>query len=780
MAEDTSVNESPRGTSTKETPTEPEYKECEGIILAYFPETNKVKVDVGQDKPMATWVSGWFSSFMGLNTNYKPEVGSRVRVVYDHRQNNYYVISCVPSGFAGDKAFRSKTEGTTDVKVEDMFTPTTQTLDESDNSLNRNTVQGELDLENMYGVALQILRFMSRLKASDRAAIECHVLDDFVRVVSENFQHISSFGDFRIYNDGGRLNVRWDGTHREHEALNLQDPTGQALGTMRGKNHVDVDSVEGFESIGRNRFSLWMGHLGNFIHVFLTDPVEGMAGITESLQANRTGRFKAHVNLDGSLLVQSVGDIVFEKVVRIPVPMERHRPEDPEGDQPDGVESPGLNGSGPDPLANWVPEDSDNLWKDAYKLREYARWFSQWYSMAEFRKQPKDWAVASEVVTPAPDKDLGDKAKARRNSGYTEELHTEYVDRYATIRIFRDGSVLTMDAYGDSVHMGGGVVNVSAVRALNLGSAGEVNITGRDINLSARRSIDMTAHEGGILMRGRNWLQSVCERGTILLHGMAPKTPEGGDSEGDKRRLLSESGVLIRSDAADITLYSRFSDIRLDMDFLGSLYVKSRRILASTGQFFAKSSFGGSLFNFVPGAAQIRGLLDIDSLRSKTITTSTKVEDPTQKGFNHVFHVDPEDYAGAEDSMGDKDQDAPEELDEVELTGVDDVFKHRPSGEYDREALYENHTDRELRLNPGLVEMAGLDPDTHTKEDWGMGVGTPGAVEGAPYPGLNARQSRYESTDSDLNTPSAKNEFDNKAEPFKPQTITKPMIKQDG
>ena len=54
---------------------------------------------------------------------------------------------------------------------------------------------GELDLTNLHGVGVTLLRHLASLQAGDLARVECHLLDDLVRIVAQNFRHHSAIGD---------------------------------------------------------------------------------------------------------------------------------------------------------------------------------------------------------------------------------------------------------------------------------------------------------------------------------------------------------------------------------------------------------------------------------------------------------------------------------------------------------------------------------------------------------------------------------------------------------
>jgi len=56
-------------------------------------------------------------------------------------------------------------------------------------------VEGEFEIANLFGVAMHFLFTMMRMSAGDRAAVECHLINDMVRVISHQYRHFSGIGE---------------------------------------------------------------------------------------------------------------------------------------------------------------------------------------------------------------------------------------------------------------------------------------------------------------------------------------------------------------------------------------------------------------------------------------------------------------------------------------------------------------------------------------------------------------------------------------------------------
>ena len=78
-----------------------------------------------------------------------------------------------------------------------------------------------------------------------------------------------------------------------------------------------------------------------------------------------------------------------------------------------------------------------------------------------------------------------DREKKEANSG--EPYPDKVKETYATIKIAKDGSILLLDSYENTITMSMTGIDVSSHNNLRLEAAGSVNIVaGRDINLLAK------------------------------------------------------------------------------------------------------------------------------------------------------------------------------------------------------------------------------------------------------------------------------------------------------
>lgn len=511
-------------------------------VQGVLPEQNMVylKDEQGTDVT-ALVVVNMFTQMMGLSSMAFPEKGTEVIVLSCPDKNNHqsnYVIGCVPSatqkigrGLAFTNYVGSDKDYYKGIALEKRKANEKNELPRVTGTYPSNLVDGESAYVTKTGAGVEFLYNLCRLKGSELAMIEAYILDDLVRILSRNFEHLTSFGDFKIINSGGGLNVLWQGTSNEYEALG-SDAEGEPIdGFEIGEKdnlNVDPDDESNFLWDAKWRFTKYIGKIGNFIHTYITDPGKNLVSENEANQF-KAGRYNFHVNQDGSVVMQSISDIVFEKTVRIPVPVANDRLEAIQA-----ATNEQLNA-----YEVWTPLEGEELYETSYKLADYTKWLSNYYALAGFYAA-NVFNIPSEAESPEPDPYCKDRNFQNQNGG--GNYHTQFtkmLQAYATIRIFKDGSIVLYDAYGSAVHMTAGHVNISAARSINLTAAANVNITaGRDVIVNAGNNIELSAMFKGILLKARTWLEMLCSKGAVVIESAMTKDQEQQAQDSDDEEYL--------------------------------------------------------------------------------------------------------------------------------------------------------------------------------------------------------------------------------------------------
>lgn len=511
-------------------------------------QTYTVQLDgSGMTLESCTWAVGFFAPFLGYRTSHYPALGTRVSVL---ATKPAYIVGMLPAD-AKDGASRSNRQ-----MLSTGLGRSSVDNSEDDTGLGvyhtqpADLLEGEFEISNLIGTGIQFLHNLIKISGSERAKIEAHILNDMVRIVSDTFKHHSAFGDLQIYNDG-RLNCRLDGTSYEHEALGLSNPNDPKADIQNRQ----INSYSDLIQTGRWRFSQYLGWLGDFVHLFVSDPTTTLSNIASN--ALRAGKARVHIGQDGTLLSQSVAEIAVERVSRIVVPVEAKRWDDPEGTNKKSEEgTDAFKSLSANFLKTWNwGKDMENVMEAGYKLREYARWLSCFHSYARFHQLEAsggEWRVPLETeATPQWHGQEDDKIKA--TSGKPQSF-----DVYACWRIMRDGSIIFWEGGGAAVHMRDGSVHISAPRHIALEAAGDITLqAGNDIHLTARRNISIAAIKGGLILKARAWFKALCEWGTMYFKSDAkdleqdttrPETEDGQyDADNDPKPEIQQAAIVIEA-----------------------------------------------------------------------------------------------------------------------------------------------------------------------------------------------------------------------------------------
>lgn len=328
----------------------------------------------------ATFDAGFFASLLRFKARGRLPQGTRVSVL---KSTPAVIIAChgsVPPHNDAADLFRS-TSG-------DVPNVAEQLGDESCEGSNMGArlpadlFEGEFVIDNLLGVGIHFLTTMAKLQASDRAKVEVMLTDATVRIISDTFRQLSAVGHQQIYNDG-RLNHRVDATSYPHEAAGVEEDKSPKATSNPGV--VEPDPIS---PTGRWRYFHYLGYLGDFMRFFITDPVAGIAQLAQE----RAGKLHVHAGTDGTLLVRSVSDIVFERVSRISVPIEQKEYFHPDGNTvADYAKLPTTH------LESWN-FDPTKPWEAAYYLRDYARWLAQRHAYCPLPAGGQRLAPANHVL----------------------------------------------------------------------------------------------------------------------------------------------------------------------------------------------------------------------------------------------------------------------------------------------------------------------------------------------------------------------------------------------
>lgn len=404
-------------------------------------------------------------------------------------------------------------------------------------------LEGEFEIENAFNVGMSFLTNIISLNAGERAKIEAHVLQDMIRIIAEEYRNITPIGEIMSYDDG-RPNMEINLGSYVHELLNKRSiSTQKAPLSGHSINFPTLDKEDDQDGINTSfghRFKTYLGYVGNFLSMFVSDPVTTLNGIA-------SGKAHIHIGNSGDILLRTVSEIALERVVRITVPAKRDK------------KLSKLPDYGNDEFLkkwNYGAGSENTVHQCAYSLRSYARYLSNYASMMRFHQASKGkdgdgsdpYYIPTESEVPMPDMNNKEQDLIQANEP------AAFIEGYSTIRIFRDGSILSMDSTGGSVYHGRGVVEISAVKDIRIDAARDISmIAGRHMFLKAKQNIEISSTEGGLVFKSRKLLNMLCELGKIWIKSDADsKNPD------DKPEAY---GIVIDSSRNNVLINSRDNTI---------------------------------------------------------------------------------------------------------------------------------------------------------------------------------------------------------------------------
>lgn len=481
------------------------------------------------------------------------------------------------------------------------------------NNAKADVIEGENISTNSKGSGLISLDNLVKLVGSDLAKIECFNIDDFVRIVSDNFKHITCFGDKEIYNDNGNLNVVWKGTSYEHETYDInykdspkpfeisKNEDGVAnYGNVTSKSN-DKDLEKIFYEEGRSRFAEYIGKLGNIFNLFISDPRRILNKYPEYYYVSK-GRL--HINEDGSIVMQSAGDIIIEKTgIGVPSPTEIERKEFVEQTR-----------TKLDAYKNWIIHDEDDLFHVLYQWADYTKWFNNYYSMAEFFADEKRYHVPSETECEAGmSANNVNEDKEIINLDY-ENTFSRQKKTFAKIVLSRDGSVLVIDTNGSAINMSGGDITISSAKNIKLSAANNIIMeSGGDITALAAGNIEFSSIFKGLILKSKRWIQNFCSNGPILLQSTF--NPNRDITDGIAERFggyNTKNGIILKT--------TNSSDVSVTTGGQGSFIINCKNMIVKTLLnviFTAQKFLIDKIAMFMPGKSYFRGMAYSDGMQSQ-------------------------------------------------------------------------------------------------------------------------------------------------------------------
>lgn len=389
--------------------------------------------------------------------------------------------------------------------------------------MSRDILPGEEEYTNNMGVALRLLQDFAQLDAGGIAKIECHLYNDMVRIVDNYYAHHHCGGDTLIWSNGTN-NKEDHFTQYVYEAAGKTKPDDPYAEPFEPFDQQDVYTIPAevspISSTGFWRKSSYLGFLGDMLHYWVSHPVEVIQGTASQLL--KATRFKTWVGADGTLMVQTAGEVMIEVTQHMIIPEVHCKWDDPAYD-PDKI----LANLNIEYLKLWG--EGKRHWEDltvaTWQMRNYLKYITLWHSLERFKQMenaskgsycsiPKE----SEAITGSPM--CGEKDKEQANPEVKE------VGGHCLLHMSQTGSLTVVSNNCTSTIMDNGNIQLSAPYNIEIKAGNVFSVTARDVVIKAHRNIELLSMAGSIFVKARTALKALCEAGKVWIKGDAPATGE--------------------------------------------------------------------------------------------------------------------------------------------------------------------------------------------------------------------------------------------------------------
>lgn len=509
-------------------------------------------------------VSSVFANFFGFKENVILQPGCRVLCVGENSEK-CYVLGVIP-----DEDYLKKGE---DIEFANrsILGPGCATDDKANRTehVTRNTltfsarrptdaVDGEYEVGNELGVLLGLYQQLAVLKGSELSQVQCHLLDDLVRIISHNFQHYTALGEYNIYHDGKSLMAEFGATHLQSEMYGSPSVENEAEKSIFTENEEhtlndakDFYEIEGDERIKAiERFKLFLGSVGDFIHMFVVRPHPSAKRILDANSEDispDTGLCNLHVGTDGGVHLRSVKEVFIEKTNWIKVPIRVAAPEDPNGDNATQL--------------NYEPKETfefnnaykykDNPTAFGLQIRDYVTYVNEKLNYQNFKTHKKDFFVNDDIDKEEKINDIGNVDPKTPLGLNSYKLST------AGIYLMPNGGITIKDAWNSAIVMEGGNIYLQPAKdLLNLPLRHHISKVGGSYSLACQQHIDISSTNESLRLKTKNSIHLFSQDSGILLESAKLDLAEQKESEA----IQHVAGIIFKS-KGDVTTFSQEGNV---------------------------------------------------------------------------------------------------------------------------------------------------------------------------------------------------------------------------
>lgn len=529
------------------------------------------------------FLAGIGAAFLGIETVNLPPVGSNVLVWYwpDHS----YAIGTGLNIFDGGEegswtppiSGDSKFDVLKKAPVLQVKKSTSKRGFASGIQMPIDMLPGEWEMDSGIGPIIRVLYNFTQMAAGDLAKIETHLLNDMVRIVDNEFRHHHVGGDDLIWTEGTTTNREEHFTSYLHEAEGKDDPKGKLTGGSKGVFEGGEESGDAnkYNATGRWRYSRYIGFLGDMVHTWVTKPTEVVSNTMKN--ALRTSHFREWIGADGTYFIQAASAVQIEVNPLQIVPIIEKSMKEP-GFNPKEEQIKldqkflKLWGTGP----KW-----DDLKLSCWQMRAYLRYIPLWHSLERFKQLEACGycriPTEEEMKDKAWDPTCGEGDKLAANPKATGE---KFESGYTSLSMTNQGTFAMYSTSG-SIIMANDNIQISAANNVDIKAGNGVYLQGKYIIGNAWREIHFWSMVGGVVLKARNMMKLLCERGRIWIKSDGALKQEAPDEVApfkkkkkgpiDEKKLapqkfeMRKAGIILDASRSCLELYGRAGvEVRAD------------------------------------------------------------------------------------------------------------------------------------------------------------------------------------------------------------------------
>lgn len=498
-----------------------------------------------------TVVSSVMTAFLGFKESTIPQPGSRVLCV-EESDVNCFVLGVIPP----ESAYKElQLSSRAMLGAKDASDDSAHRMGHSNYTTNiydvrrpTDIVDGEHVVSNEFGVLLGLYQQLATLKASELSQIQCFLLDDLVRIISHNFQHYTALGEYNIYHDGKRLMAEFGATHIPAEAYGkpaveseVSDSIFEDAESYKPEDNPDFYKIKEDERIKAiERFKLFLGSVGDFVHLFIVRPNPQKTRILDPESSSEgsadTGLCDVHIGTDGGLHIRSVKEVFLEKTNWIRVPTRKSAPDDPNGDDASELEYSEKEKFN----FNNEYKYKENPFNFALQIRDYVAYVNEKLGYQNFKSHEKDFFVNDKIDE---EESIASEKKIDKE---TKLDLSDYQLRTAGIYLMPNGGVTIRDAWNSAIVMEGGNISIQPAKDMMLQPLRSMIVkAGGNLNMSIKKHIDINSSEESVRVKSSKGQYFYSDVGGIILESAAEESSLG-ELESEKA-LENLTGIVLKS-----------------------------------------------------------------------------------------------------------------------------------------------------------------------------------------------------------------------------------------